>query len=75
MTHGGDRRSARADIHHHGNPLWEYRKRLGVNQQELAERMYISQQTVSDVESGRRKASNYVLGWIESHPIGGDANV
>ena len=71
MMRGGDRRSQKADIRHGGNPIWEYRTRIGISQSELAERMYLSQSAISDMERGRCRVSRYALEWIEDHQGGG----
>ena len=69
---GGDRRSETAKAkhcNHPGNPLWEYRVSRGMNQRDLAEEMYISQQTVSDMERGRIGISCYVRGWLRERGV------
>ena len=74
LRHGGDRRSYKALVHHPGNPLWEYRKRLGLTQQKLAEQMFVSQEVISDMEIGRRKVSDYVIGWMKEHQNGDESD-
>ena len=67
---GGDRRSAQAKakhLDHPGNPLWEFRVSRGLAQRELADMMYIAQQTISDVERGQRPISPYIANWLEEH--------
>ena len=69
---GEDRRSPTAmakHINHLGNPLWEYRVSLGLTQRDLAEKMYISQQCISDMERGRAKISTYVRGWLRERGV------
>ena len=64
---GGDRRSTAAKAkhcNHVGNPLWEYRVSRGLNQRDLAEEMYVAQQTISDMERGKRPISPYVRDWL-----------
>ena len=66
---GGDRRSAVAKakhLNHPGNPLWEYRVSRGLTQRDLAEELYVVQQTISDMERGRAPISQYVRSWLEA---------
>lgn len=69
---GGDRRSPTAmakHINHLGDPLWEYRVSRGLTQRDLAEEMYICQQSISDMERGRAKISKYVRGWLQERGV------
>lgn len=65
-----DRRNAVAKakhMNHPGNPLWEYRVSRGLTQRDLAEELYVVQQTISDMERGRSPISQYVRSWLEAH--------
>lgn len=66
-AHGGDRRSSRAPIYHPGNRLWEYRMMRGITQCQLAEEIHLAQQTISGMESGAYKISDYANAWLSEH--------
>lgn len=62
---GGARRGPTAHINHLGNPLWEYRVEHRLTQKQLADAMYMGQQTISDMERGRLPINSYVKGWLQ----------
>ena len=66
-AHGGDRRSPRAAVSHPGNRLWEYRQSRGITQCQLAEEIHLAQQTISEMESGISKISDYAHAWLSTH--------
>lgn len=66
---GGDRRSPKAHVNHVGNPLWEYRVMNRLTQRELAEEIYISQSTISDMERGRSPITDYVKDWLRERGV------
>ena len=41
----------------------------GLTQRDLAEEMYISQQSISDMERGRLPISKYVRGWLQERGV------
>ena len=68
---GGDRRSKAAKaghVNHIGNPLWEYRITRGMTQKELSERMFVCQQSISDMERGRLPITPYVYKFMMDNP-------
>ncbi|MBP5460756.1 MAG: helix-turn-helix transcriptional regulator [Lachnospiraceae bacterium] len=68
---GGDRRSKAAKaghINHVGNTLWEYRVMRGLTQKELSQKMYVSQQHLSDMECGKRKITPYAIEYMRNNP-------
>ena len=69
MPGGGDRRSDKAHVNHVGNALWEYRVMNRMTQRELAEEMYICQQTISEIERGRMPINEYVQGWLSERGV------
>jgi predicted transcriptional regulator len=65
--HGGDRHSAAAlqRYSHPGNQLWEYRAKLGLTQGKLAERFYVTQQSISDMERGRTPIMPHIKAFLD----------
>ena len=63
---GGARRGPTAHVNHVGNPLWEYRVEHRLTQRQLADAMYMGQQSISDMERGRTKLNAYVKDWLKA---------
>ena len=63
---GGARRGPTAHVNHLGNPLWEYRVEHRMTQRQLADAMYMGQQSISDMERGKTKLSEYVKDWLKA---------
>lgn len=67
-------RPRRGSSTHPGNPVWEYRRKLGITQHQLSERMRISERSISGMERGTIEVTPYALGWIEAHPLKGEGH-
>lgn len=68
---GGDRHSAafmtKQRAARTGNPVWEYRMSHNLTQKQLANMMHVTQETVSAMERGKSKISQYVADWLKAH--------
>lgn len=69
MAWGGDRRSPKAHVNHVGNPLWEYRVMRKLSQAQLANEMFVSQRSISDMERGRLPLNDYTKNWLTARGV------